>query len=146
MKAYEAVYIFDPELSEDAVEQLKERIVSLINSNGSLLGVNVWGRKRLAYPIKKKKEGIYYLFEFLGDEGLPRELKRLTTITEPILRSMIVVNERKEKELKTRKFEQEETEKSEPEEISYHKEDTTEKQPEEDIAEEKAENAESEVS
>lgn len=97
MRAYEAVFIFDPELSEDALVQLKERIVKIINSNGNLLGMNVWGKRRLAYPINKKLEGVYYIFEFMGDSTLPRELKRLTTITESIMRSMIVVNEKKTK-------------------------------------------------
>mgnify|MGYP000859410648 CR=1 FL=1 len=97
MRVYEAVFIFDPELSEDALVQLKERIVKIINSNGNLLGMDVWGKRRLAYPINKKLEGVYYIFEFMGDSTLPRELKRLTTITESIMRSMIVVNEKKTK-------------------------------------------------
>jgi small subunit ribosomal protein S6 len=97
VRAYEAVFIFDPELSEDAIVQLKERIVKIINSSGNLLGMNVWGKRRLAYPINKKLEGVYYIFEFMGDSTLPRELKRLTTITESIMRSMIVVNEKKTK-------------------------------------------------
>jgi len=97
VRVYEAVFIFDPELSEDALVQLKERIVKIINSNGNLLGMDVWGKRRLAYPINKKLEGVYYIFEFMGDSTLPRELKRLTTITESIMRSMIVVNEKKTK-------------------------------------------------
>ncbi|HPO28459.1 MAG TPA: 30S ribosomal protein S6 [Caldisericia bacterium] len=97
MRAYEAVFIFDPELSEDSVTQLKERIVNTINSSGNLLGIDIWGKRKLAYPINKKLEGIYYIFEFMGDATLPKELKRLTTITESIIRSMIVVNEKKTK-------------------------------------------------
>ena len=97
MRAYEAVFIFDPDLSEDELEQLKERIVNIINSNGNLLGINIWGKRKLAYPINKKIEGIYYIFEFMGDSTLPRELKRLTTITESIMRSIIVTNEGKTK-------------------------------------------------
>ncbi len=97
MRAYEAVFIFDPELSEDSVAQLKERIVNTINSSGNLLGIDIWGKRKLAYPINKKLEGIYYIFEFMGDATLPKELKRLTTITESIIRSMIVVNEKKTK-------------------------------------------------
>jgi len=97
VRAYEAVFIFDPELSEDSVTQLKERIVNTINSSGNLLGIDIWGKRKLAYPINKKLEGIYYIFEFMGDATLPKELKRLTTITESIIRSMIVVNEKKTK-------------------------------------------------
>jgi len=97
VRAYEAVFIFDPELSEDSVAQLKERIVNTINSSGNLLGIDIWGKRKLAYPINKKLEGIYYIFEFMGDATLPKELKRLTTITESIIRSMIVVNEKKTK-------------------------------------------------
>lgn len=97
MRAYEAVFIFDPELSEDALEQLKERIVNTINSNGNLLDIDVWGKRKLTYPINKKLEGVYYIFEFMGAPTLPRELKRLTTITESIMRSMIVVHENKTK-------------------------------------------------
>jgi len=98
VRAYEAVFIFDPELSEDSLNQLKDRIVSTINSNGSLEGINIWGRRKLAYPIHKRIEGIYYIFEFVGEAALPRELKRLTTITESIIRSMVVS---REKSLKT---------------------------------------------
>ncbi len=132
MKAYEAVFIFDPELSEDLLNQLKDKIVNTINSNGNLEGINVWGRKKLAYPIKKKRDGIYYLFEFFGEASLPKELKRLTSITEPILRSMIIAREGKKRSIKTEEpktLEEvtvEEIEKSK--EVFYSTEEATEEQ------------------
>lgn len=142
MKVYEAVFIFDPELSEDTLDQLKDKIVNTINANGSLKEIKVWGRKKLAYPIKKKQDGIYYLFEFFGETSLPKELKRLTKITEPILRSMIIAREGRKKPIEAEESETPEQaavkEIEKPEEVFYSTE--------EEATEEQVEKTESEVS
>jgi small subunit ribosomal protein S6 len=121
VRAYEAVFIFDPELSEDSVAQLKERIVNTINSSGNLLGIDIWGKRKLAYPINKKLEGIYYIFEFMGDATLPKELKRLTTITESIIKTKFEVSKEATEVGSSIKMKDSEEEKEDTSEITTSK-------------------------
>ena len=65
MTNYELMYIIDPTLEQDkkdaAVEAVKEIVT---NNGGEVSDVNVWGMKKLAYPIEKKEEGYYVVMEF----------------------------------------------------------------------------------
>lgn len=91
MKGYEAIFIFHPSLNEEDRMKLTEKVEKTISENGILHETNYWGRKRFAYPIQNFTDGHFYLFVFDGEGKLPHELKRMTTITETILRSMIIV-------------------------------------------------------
>jgi len=90
MREYEAVVVLDPlvgeEMIEGSVEELKKVVPSL---GGELLGVDRWGRRKLAYPIKKRVEGEYFLIRFKGDGRIVSELDRICKIREPILRHLI---------------------------------------------------------
>ena len=91
MRTYEAVFIYDPRISDEERSKLIEKIEGVISANGTLHETNYWGKKRFAYPIQKATEGYYYLFVFDSPPTLPTELKRITAITETIFRSMIIV-------------------------------------------------------
>jgi small subunit ribosomal protein S6 len=91
MRTYEAVFIYDPRISDEERSKLTEKIEGIISANGTLHETNFWGKKRFAYPIQKATEGYYYLFVFDAPPTLPTELKRITAITETIFRSMIIV-------------------------------------------------------
>jgi len=91
MRTYEAVFIYDPRISDEDRAKITEKIEGVISANGTLHETNFWGKKRFAYPIQKATEGYYYLYVFDAPPTLPTELKRITAITESIFRSMIIV-------------------------------------------------------
>ena len=65
METYELVVIIDPTYDEERRENALKHISDLIKSkNGEIISQDMWGRKELAYPIKKHKEGVYVLFTF----------------------------------------------------------------------------------
>lgn len=90
MKEYDAVVLLDPLIGEEvmgnSIEELKRVITSM---GGELLGVDRWGRRKLAYPIRKRIEGEYVLIKFKGNGKVVSELDRICRIREPILRHLI---------------------------------------------------------
>jgi small subunit ribosomal protein S6 len=91
LKAYEAVFIFDPALSEDQANELKEKVSSIITQqNGVLHEIRYWGKRRFAYLMDKKREGHYFLFIFDADETVPEQLNHFARVTETVLRNMII--------------------------------------------------------
>jgi small subunit ribosomal protein S6 len=93
MRGYEAIFIFRPSLTEEDRMKHVEKIEKIISAGGVLHESNYWGRKRFAYPIQKFIDGHFYLFVFDAESTIPHDLKRLTKITETILRSLIIVRE-----------------------------------------------------
>ena len=76
MANYEVMFILDPALEDDKKDATVETVKTIIASEGEVGNVDVWGMKKLAYPIQKKSTGFYVLFEF---EGEPTIVKRLET-------------------------------------------------------------------
>lgn len=73
MKAYESLIIFDPSRSNEDVEQEINKLTDIIvNEKGKVIEVNRWGRKKLAYEIKKKDHGIFVVLQFIL---LPEKIK-----------------------------------------------------------------------
>jgi ribosomal protein S6 len=91
---HEAVYIFDAHLAEEAVEQAAKRVEEFITSNGgTLTETNRWGKRRLAYEIKRKQHGVYFYFRFESeDSSLPNDLNEQINpkIVDSILRHSII--------------------------------------------------------
>jgi len=87
---YEAMYILDPNLSEEATAALVEKFTNLVNANGTVAEVAQWGKRRLAYPINDLNEGYYVLMTFSAAAALPAELDRVFRITDGVMRSLIV--------------------------------------------------------
>ncbi len=91
MRKYECAYILDPGLSEEEQEPLVERFKTLIADNGGAVdAVDKWERRRLAYEIKGKREGVYVIMNFAGEPATEAELGRVLGITEGVLRHMVV--------------------------------------------------------
>lgn len=61
-----------------------------MKENGAFESVEVWGKKKLAYPIKKFQEGIYMLFNFASTPDVVEELKRIQNISEEIIKYIII--------------------------------------------------------
>ncbi|MGL5633888.1 MAG: 30S ribosomal protein S6 [Sarcina sp.] len=94
MRNYETIFVMNPSLDEEAVKALIEKFKGVIeNGGGSVENVDFWGKRRLAYEIKKVNEGFYTLFNFTADTELPKELDRVFRITDGIIRHIIVKQE-----------------------------------------------------
>lgn len=95
MKDYEVVYIFDTQLPEERIQEKLERFHQQLTGNGAgeIGVVDQWGRRQLAYPIKKKAAGYYVVAQFRADpESLP-EYERLLKLDEDLLRYLVVLHE-----------------------------------------------------
>ena len=87
---YEAVYILNPALSEEATAALVAKFKSVVEANGTVSEVDEWGKRRLAYPINDLMEGYYVLMTFNAAAAVPAELDRVFRITDGVMRSMII--------------------------------------------------------
>ncbi len=93
-RKYELMAIFAPELEEDAVEKEIEKLKQDISSrNGEVEKVDNWGKRKLAYEIKKKKEGTYVVLNFSLPPSEVNNFKSNLKLNENILRFMIIKEE-----------------------------------------------------
>ena len=91
MKPYEVVYIFDSALTEERINEKLERYHSqLTGTGGEITVTDHWGRRQMAYTLKKKQAGYYVIEQFSSPvEALP-EFERLLKLDEELLRYMVV--------------------------------------------------------
>jgi len=90
VRKYELVCIVQPELDETAFKGVVERVSGWVkDAGGSVDKVDVWGRRRLSYAIRKQKEGQYVLLNVTLDPKTTGELERNIRYLEPILRHML---------------------------------------------------------
>ena len=91
MHPYEIVLILRPEGTEEQLKQAVARVEELIKKEGgAVTATEPWGRRRLAFPIKKQREGVYYLLRANADPLAIDRLKRSLRLEEAIVRVMIV--------------------------------------------------------
>ena len=91
MRPYELMVIIDPEVEERAVEPSLQKFLNVItNDGGTIEKVDIWGRRRLAYDIKKKSEGIYAVVNFTATPATAKELDRQLGLNETIMRTKII--------------------------------------------------------
>ena len=94
MREYELVLIINPELDDTETESLIEGVKNNIESNGGeVLKVDPWGRKRLAFPIKKNSDGYYVLLIFRSEPAFIPQLSNSFRVIESIVRNMVVLFE-----------------------------------------------------
>ena len=89
MTNYEVMFIIDPALEDEKKEATIEAIKEIIASEGEVGNVDVWGIRKLAYPIQKKTEGYYVVIEFKALPTLPKELDRRLKISDNVMRHLI---------------------------------------------------------
>jgi small subunit ribosomal protein S6 len=96
LKDYEALLILNPELAEEELKSLCQDIQDMIKRHkGQVKEAQSWGKKTLAYNIKKRKEGVYYIVEF---QSQPADIKPLASdikLNESVIRSMITQKSKK---------------------------------------------------
>lgn len=98
MTSYETIFIAAPTLSPDAQESLITSYEELIKEmGGNLTNTIKWGRRNLAYEIKKFKDGVYTIFEFEGNGDLIKELERRFRLNDSVIKFMTIKTERKKK-------------------------------------------------
>ena len=91
MRPYELMVIIDPEVEERTVEPSLDKFLNVVrNEGGTVDKVDIWGRRRLAYDIKKKSEGIYAVVNFTASPAAAAELDRQLGLNETILRTKII--------------------------------------------------------
>ena len=87
---YETIFVLDAALDEEKITSISEKFTKLIEKNGTVESVDVWGKRRLAYPINYKTEGYYTLVKFTANPEFPKELERIYGITEGVLRTIVI--------------------------------------------------------
>jgi small subunit ribosomal protein S6 len=90
MRPYELMVIIDPEVEERTVEPTLQKFLNVITTDGGTIEkVVMWGRRRLAYEIQKKSEGIYAVVNFTAKPETAKELDRQLSLNETIMRTKI---------------------------------------------------------
>ncbi len=95
MRDYEIVYVFDSALDRSIIDQKLERFSELATGNdgGEVVAVEHWGKRQLAYPIKKHDNGYYVVVQFrTSPKSLP-EFERAIKLDEDVLRYLVVLSE-----------------------------------------------------
>ena len=93
MNKYESVIIVNPNLEVESIKALIEKISNLINANGKVDSVEEIGKKKLAYEIKKNKEGYYIIIKFEAKPEVITELERVYRITDEVIKFIVVKEE-----------------------------------------------------
>jgi len=87
---YETVMVISMKQGEEGIQAIVEKFKALIEKHATLLNVDEWGKRRLAYLINKESEGYYVLMNFESEAEFPSELDRVYKITDGVLRSLII--------------------------------------------------------
>jgi small subunit ribosomal protein S6 len=97
MRKYETIFILDPDLEEEQAQSTIEKVKGIISqSNGDILKVEDWGKRKLAYQVKKKAKGQYILIHFSGTPALLSELERNFRVMDAVIKFQSVrLDERK---------------------------------------------------
>ena len=91
MRAYEVMVILDPSLDERTIEPSLDKYLNVIRKDGgSIESLDVWGRRRMAYEIKKNAEGIYAVIKLTATPATVKEFDRQLTLNESILRTKVM--------------------------------------------------------
>ena len=90
MNKYESVIIINPSVEEEGMKNLIQKFTDLIKNAGKVEKVDEWGKKRLAYDIKKNKEAYYVVFYFEADPKSIAELERNYRITDEVIKFIVV--------------------------------------------------------
>ncbi len=95
MRRYELMLVLRPDTADDRVQQILDRTTrGIAASEGQIVKVSPWGRRRLAYPISGFREGSYFIVVFDAPSEAIDELERSLNITEEIMRHLVVRIER----------------------------------------------------
>lgn len=91
MVNYEGIFILDPDLSADVSKAAVTQVQDLVTKNGGRIdGLQEWGKKRLAYKINKKQDGVYVILNFQLESKSAQKLDQLLRLNDNIMRFLLV--------------------------------------------------------
>ena len=91
MRHYELMVILDPELEERTVAPSLDQFLNVVRQGGGTVEkVDIWGRRRLAFEINKKTEGIYAVVDLTAEPATVKELDRQLNLNEAVLRTKVI--------------------------------------------------------
>ena len=90
MNKYESVVIINPSVEEEKVKELSQKFTDIINNDGKVEKVEELGKKRLAYEVKKNKEGYYVVVYFEANPQLITELERNYRIMDEVIKFITI--------------------------------------------------------
>lgn len=89
MRKYEVMYIIRPDIEQEAVQAAVEKFQGIISNGGEITKHDVMGKRRLAYEIKKFRDGVYVLVNFNATPEVVSELERIMKISDEVIRYLI---------------------------------------------------------
>jgi small subunit ribosomal protein S6 len=86
-REYETIFILRPDMANDAISAVNTKVRGVVEAGGGkLLKIENWGRRKLAYEVKKQLKGIYLFWRYLGNAGLVEEVERNLRLTDSVIR------------------------------------------------------------
>jgi small subunit ribosomal protein S6 len=90
MNNYEVMFIIESAADDERKQATIAMVKEIIAAGGEVVKTDVWGNRKLAYPINKKNDGYYVVMTFTGNSDLPKELDRRLKISDSVIRHMII--------------------------------------------------------
>jgi small subunit ribosomal protein S6 len=91
MRQYELIFIVHPDLDDDALNEVIDRVSSWISDeDGEITNTELWGKRKLAYPIRKQLEGFYVVMQTKMNMTADSQLERNLSYLEPVMRYSII--------------------------------------------------------
>lgn len=91
MRQYELMMILDPEMDERNLQPTLEKMLTVVTKDGGTIDtMDIWGRRRLAYEIRKQAEGIYAVVTMSSESSTAQELDRQLSLNEQVLRTKLL--------------------------------------------------------
>ena len=91
MHPYELMVILNPEVDDRTVQPTLDKFLAVVTAQGGKIdNVDVWGRRRLAYEIQKKTEGVYAIVNFTAEPATTVELERQLRLSESVMRTKVL--------------------------------------------------------
>ena len=90
---YEVLYILETAQGEEGIAALVEKFKAMVEAEGTLLNIDEWGKRRMAYLVNDLAEGYYVLMNIETKPEFPAELERVMKITEGVMRCLVTAVE-----------------------------------------------------
>lgn len=98
-RTYELMFIVRPDMPEEELSKLISTLESSVSSSGGTVKSEVWGKRRLAYAVRRFHDGIFVLLTLEGDGAMVHELERRLRVTEPVIKFITVRIDEEQKRL-----------------------------------------------
>ncbi|UCC39379.1 MAG: 30S ribosomal protein S6 [Candidatus Aminicenantes bacterium] len=94
MRQYETAFLISPNMPEEEVEKFILQMAEIVSKKkGKMIKQDIWGKRKLAYPIQKFEEAVYVFFDYEGEPDISTELERRFKQTESVMRYLTVRKE-----------------------------------------------------